>query len=1023
MKTNFTGWAVTIIAFVFVTGSTSITYAATPLEQYQTTIQNLPSFRNNTSQENFTLLRNQVEALKPFNATNAPDGMGLYASARFQFVTIIGNYATLKVQEFRRGTTFNTVLLNEIAKVLGYAKLYRDGNPPNVYYPLFIEMANLLYDIVSREISIYSSLPDIDPDRVENIEYVIEFIKPYSEHFINGSPNNYFLYDLMRYKLSKAMYDKGFELIKLYNTTKDPKLGPSIRAVSQLLRPYNGLLGPSGRFGGMYDEFMIYVKQSLGLFIYGPEIKITNCLELQNIKSNLTGRYVLANDIDCTETTKWNNGSGFIPIGSGDKRPAFSGYFDGRNFTIKNLYINGDRPIVEAIGRAANTVSKIHSKGLFGVTFDADIRNVTLDYPVIIGGINEVGALVGLALDYSVFRLVHVRHGLIKASLEEIKRESSVGGLIGLNKGHVWRSSANGTIIGYGNVGGLIGENKGTIEEGYASGYVSALGNISSNVGGLVGINSKRDSGSSSNLWYSYAATTVRSTKGNIGGLVGNNSYGWVYRTYATGNVSLGTTVGANQIAGGLTALNNSATGNQSYWDRERTGLLKTPMVPDANGLTSSAMKLKASFPTFDFNDVWDICDNQSMPTLKSQYEKCFTRDTVIREGFVNQPAIFKDDIVWLENRNGSNNIYLFNTTTQQERRLAISSTIQAMPAINELYIAWLDFSNPAKSQVMLMNRLTGQVNSASVSNGQQTAFAMSDNYLTWIEIDPITKIPDIKLLDLKTQTVKNLTNGQNNLRKLYISVSNDLVVWLSEISATPAKRKIEVYDIKKGMIVDIKGLNVDYVSYAKPIVAGRNVIWVNQNIYYDLMMFNVDLPESMSFLQKDNQAQISPSANGDSIVWVDRPAIANGLSNIKMMNLITGKISDISLSIVSNKTMPSVYGNTVVWVDNRNAKQQLVYSKSGELPKVTLSINRTGDKEARSLFEITSMPQGIKCGEQCVSAFNQGETVTLTLTRLDGTKGYFENWNVLGCSNKSLTCTIKLDKNETINVSLFLQK
>ncbi|MEI6481696.1 MAG: fibronectin type III domain-containing protein, partial [Candidatus Saccharibacteria bacterium] len=65
---------------------------------------------------------------------------------------------------------------------------------------------------------------------------------------------------------------------------------------------------------------------------------ITNCQELQNMKNDLDGSYVLANNIDCTNFNANGNPAGFQPVGNG--KLFFDGSLDGKNFTILNLTIN-----------------------------------------------------------------------------------------------------------------------------------------------------------------------------------------------------------------------------------------------------------------------------------------------------------------------------------------------------------------------------------------------------------------------------------------------------------------------------------------------------------------------------------------------------------------------------------------------------------------------------------------------------------------------------------------------------------
>ena len=59
---------------------------------------------------------------------------------------------------------------------------------------------------------------------------------------------------------------------------------------------------------------------------------IRTAQELDSIRNNLSGKYILMNDIDLGEYENW------VPIGT--KKQPFSGIFDGNNHSIKNLNIN-----------------------------------------------------------------------------------------------------------------------------------------------------------------------------------------------------------------------------------------------------------------------------------------------------------------------------------------------------------------------------------------------------------------------------------------------------------------------------------------------------------------------------------------------------------------------------------------------------------------------------------------------------------------------------------------------------------
>lgn len=235
--------------------------------------------------------------------------------------------------------------------------------------------------------------------------------------------------------------------------------------------------------------------------------------QLQAINTNLSGNYALRNSIDATSTEQ----NGFTSIGS-DKE-AFAGKFDGIDYNIFGLTING----------GDNT-------GLFGYTNNATISNVTLVGGSITGKDN-VGAIVGNANNTTLTNVVN------SAAVSGV---SNVGGIVGSADDSAIKDAINtGTINGSGdNVGGLIGNlqdskldttkevEKGLIGNSYNLGDVSGKGY---NVGGLVGSASNSTIGDGTNLVYNRMDVTGAY---NVGGIVGNMESSTVQNAENSGTVS-----------------------------------------------------------------------------------------------------------------------------------------------------------------------------------------------------------------------------------------------------------------------------------------------------------------------------------------------------------------------------------------------------------------------------------------------------------------------------------------------------
>ncbi|MGN8224647.1 T9SS type A sorting domain-containing protein [Gracilimonas sp. BCB1] len=288
--------------------------------------------------------------------------------------------------------------------------------------------------------------------------------------------------------------------------------------------------------------------------------QISTLQQLQEVRTYPEMHFILINDIDAGETKSWNNGKGFIPIGSDEK--GFSGSFDGGEFKISDLTIN--RPSSEYVG-------------LFGLLRDAEVRNVHLD-SVNIFGANATGGLTGQISNSRVLNSLVTGKvsgrtytggitGFNKGRIEHVRTrvtvsgKSYVGGITGINRGRILNSSAEAAVSGTGhNLGALVGNNyDGVISESHSSGSVN--GDEASSVGGL--------SGSNGGIIVRSFSTADVNGRSYAGGLVGNNHSGEIRWSYSTGNVS-----GFNLVGGFAGVNRNQGIIEQSYTTGKTTGTI-----------------------------------------------------------------------------------------------------------------------------------------------------------------------------------------------------------------------------------------------------------------------------------------------------------------------------------------------------------------------------------------------------------------------------------------------------------------
>ncbi|MDR3562762.1 MAG: GLUG motif-containing protein [Negativicutes bacterium] len=239
---------------------------------------------------------------------------------------------------------------------------------------------------------------------------------------------------------------------------------------------------------------------------------IRNSHQLQLMAMDPTASYTLAGNLDMA-SYRMAPTVGFVPVGSSVS--AFTGSFNGNDYTIRNLTISN------YIGSA--------DVGLFGyIGAGSSIHDVGLTNVSVSGGTGNsyVGALVG----YNAGTVANTY--VLGGSVSDSAAGADTGGIAGYNAGGITTSFALAAVSGSGNVGGLAGYNAatGSITTSYFSLLGTARGTgTADNVGGLAGKNSGA-------ITTSYSSGTV-SGSGNVAALVGTGG-GTVTNSLSGANIA-----------------------------------------------------------------------------------------------------------------------------------------------------------------------------------------------------------------------------------------------------------------------------------------------------------------------------------------------------------------------------------------------------------------------------------------------------------------------------------------------------
>ena len=278
--------------------------------------------------------------------------------------------------------------------------------------------------------------------------------------------------------------------------------------------------------------------------------------QLQAINKNLSGNFVLGNDVDLTNVA-------VTPIGNATS--AYTGTFNGLGNVITNLTIEDAVDTTVGLFGQLGVAGVISNIGIIGGSV-ADVPPPPMPIPIPV----------------------------------PTAQTPYVGALVGANYGTITNAYSSAGVGDGGSVGGLVGYNApgATISNSYATGAVNAPS--SQAVGGLVGYNGGM-------IQNAYATGTVTGGSNSyVGGLVGGNYGGTVNVTYAAGGVS-----GTAGSFGGLAGINTGAVTN-SYLDQDRAGT-GVGIGTDSNNGTPTTLTglsvngnnplLASSYPAFNFTN------------------------------------------------------------------------------------------------------------------------------------------------------------------------------------------------------------------------------------------------------------------------------------------------------------------------------------------------------------------------------------------------------------------------------------
>ena len=299
--------------------------------------------------------------------------------------------------------------------------------------------------------------------------------------------------------------------------------------------------------------------------------------------------------------------------------------------------------------------------------------------------------------------------------------------------------------------------------------------------------------------------------------------------------------------------------------------------------------------------------------------------DNLTTEVSVDNPtgsvaAIYGDKIVWMDNRNGNNDIYMYDLSAHKETQITNQESA-TNPAFYGDRIVWQDSRN-GNCDIYMYN-ISTQKETQITATGSAYYPDIYGDRVVWENYKNL----DIYMYNISTSTETQITTSGNAHNP---AIYGNLVVWLDGRSG---KSDIYMHDLstQKETQISTSGKasiwNNGFDSGGLAIY-GNRIVW-QENDYsgnFDIYMYNLSTQKETKIT--NSGAASHPAIYGDRIVWID----SRGLSNLYMYNLSTSTETPLIFDVSADSL--AIYGDKIVWMNYRNGIPHLyMCNLSSELP------------------------------------------------------------------------------------------
>jgi TolB protein len=352
-------------------------------------------------------------------------------------------------------------------------------------------------------------------------------------------------------------------------------------------------------------------------------------------------------------------------------------------------------------------------------------------------------------------------------------------------------------------------------------------------------------------------------------------------------------------------------------------------------------------------------------------------------------PNIYKDWVVWQDNRDNDWEIYAYNLsldsdgngvpnymeTPQLENdpalvRITNRPGVQAQADIWEDIIVWADLNTQNVNAYTFSNDTTWSV---AAHPAAQWRPAIYGDHIVYT--DNRNGHNDIYMVNISTGEVSRLSNSARD--DMGAKIDDGKVVWYSYKGAPGQDEFSDIYyfDIGTWKLTNVTD---DWPLQYSPDVFGDTILWHdNRQVNWEIFKYNITtgMEERLTF---EIEQSFAPRIHGDRTVYYYHDRVRDRWS-VRMYDLSAGNQTILETETYGD-SQPVVYGDRVAWVNKSNAEMDIYvldFNIIGYPHNVSVNVGADDDAE----FQLP--------GEFNASVFlNEGELLGEIREKLPGIGG-----------------------------------